>query len=139
MRLYDGVTFGVERHGADGRPVARVAGPARRGKFARLDVQGMSCSQNCEIVPCVALSRADVTNAAVTVIEVVPVGEASGPGASLVEVGKALGGKLGAIFGSTKQRFGIGVVVTHARSGVRGFDAQPVEHRQHRGGLELRR
>lgn len=25
MRLYDGVAFGIERHGADGRPVARAA------------------------------------------------------------------------------------------------------------------
>ena len=30
VRLNDGVTFGIERHGADGRPVSSAAGPARQ-------------------------------------------------------------------------------------------------------------
>ena len=109
MRLYDGVTFGIERDGADGSPVSRVSGPARRVAFASLEVQGVSRSQNREIVTGVALSWADIANAAVTMIEVVPMDEASRPSARLVEVAKALGGKLGAILGGTKQRLGIGV------------------------------
>ena len=123
MRRYDGVTFGIERHGADGRPVSSVAGPARRVAFASLEIQGVSCSENREIVACVSLSRADVTNAAVTMIDVVPVDEACRPSARLVELDKALGGKLGAILGGTEQRLGIGVIVTDARPGVRGLDA----------------
>src|SRR5208283_2613755 len=101
-----------------------------------LAVQGMSCSQNREIVPCMALSRADVTNAAVAMIEVVPVDEACCPSARLIETDKALGGKLRAVLGGTEQRLGIGVIVTDARPGVRGFDPQPVEHRQYGRGLE---
>ena len=96
----------------------------------------MSYRQNRMIVAGMALSGADVTNAAVTVIEVVPAREASGLGAGLVEVGKALGRKLGPVLGGTKQRLGIGVVVADARPGVRGLDAQPVEHRQNRCSLE---
>ena len=57
MSLYDGVAFGIERHGADGHPVSRVAGPARGIVFARLEVQGMLCSQNGPIVTGVTLSR----------------------------------------------------------------------------------
>ena len=37
MRLDDRVAFGVERHGADGRPIAGVAGPARRVDLASAD------------------------------------------------------------------------------------------------------
>lgn len=47
------------------------------------------------IVAGVALIWADVTNAAETVIDIVPMDEISGPGARLVEVGKALGWELG--------------------------------------------
>ena len=125
MRLYDGIAFGIERHGANGRPVSSVARPARRVECARPEVQVMSGRQNRLIFPGVALSGADVTNAAVAMIDVVPMDEASGPGTGLVEIGKALGGKLGAVLGGTKQRLGIGVVVADARPGVGGLDAPP--------------
>jgi hypothetical protein len=93
MRLYDGVTFWIERHGTDGHPVSSVAGPACWIEFASPEVQGMSGSQNRMIIACMALSGADVTNAAVTVVEVVPMNEIGGPGACLIEIGKALGGE----------------------------------------------
>ena len=106
MRLYDEIAFGIERDGTDGGPVASVARPARRVEFASPAVQGVSGSQNCVIVPGMALSRTDVTNAAVTMINVapqedllrgVPMHKAGRPGAGLVEVGKALGGELGPV------------------------------------------
>ena len=97
----------------------------------------MSCSQNRVVVACMAPGRTDVADTAVTVIGVVPAHEAGRPGAGLIEVGKALDGELRPVLGGTKQRLGIGVVVTDARPGVRGFDAQPVEHRQYGGGLAL--
>ena len=50
--------------------------------------------------------------------------------------GVALGWELWPVLGGTEQRLGIGVIVADARPGVRGLDAQPVEHRQYRGGLE---
>ncbi len=135
MRLYDGVSFGIEGDSTDRRPVSSIARPARRVAFASLQIQDMSRSENRVIVACVALSRADVPNTAVTMIEVVPVGEASHPNTRFVEIGEPLGGELGPVLGGTKQRLGIGIVVADARPGVRGLDAQPVEHRQDRGGL----
>lgn len=138
MGFYDGVAFWIERHGAARRPVSRVTRPARRVEFASPEIQGMSGSQHRMIVPCVSLGRADVTNSAVTMIDVVALREASRPGAGLIELGKALGGEFRPLLGGTKQRFCVGVVVAHARPGVRGFDAQPVEHRQHGRRLERR-
>lgn len=59
------------------------------------------------IFACMALRRTDVANAAVTVIEVVPVDETSRPDARLVEIGEALGGELWAVLGRAEQRLGI--------------------------------
>ena len=69
----------------------------------------MSGSQNRVIVPGMSLSRTDVTNTAVAMINVVPTHEACRPGAGLVEIGKALGGELWPILGGAKQRLGIRV------------------------------
>ena len=84
------------------------------------------------------LSGADVTNAAVPMLDVVPIHEASGPGASVIEVGKAFGRKLRAVLGGAKQRFRISIVIADPGSRIGRFDAQPVQHRQHRGCLECR-
>ena len=54
--LDDAVAFGVERYGADGRPVACVTGPARGVALTRLGVQGMPGRQNYVIVAFVTLS-----------------------------------------------------------------------------------
>ena len=90
MRLDDGVAFGVERHRADGRPVAGGTRPARQVEFASPAVQVMSGSKNHVIVPGIALRRADVSNAVMTMIEVVPTHEAGRPGPRAVEAGDAL-------------------------------------------------
>ena len=105
MRLNDDVPFWIERHGDDGFRVQRVARPARRVAFARFAIQGIPDSQNRMILPCVSLSRTHVTDAAVAMLNFLPLREALCPDAGLIEVGKALGGKLGAILGGTKQRF----------------------------------
>lgn len=94
MRFDDAVAFGVKGDGTDRRPAARIAGPTRRIEFAGLGVERMPGRQNCLILSGVALGRADVTNATVAMIDVVvvPMDETSCPGASLVEIGEALGG-----------------------------------------------
>ena len=46
MRVGDRVAFWVERDDADGRPVARLAGPARRMEFPAAGVQVVSGSKN---------------------------------------------------------------------------------------------
>ena len=50
----------------------------------------------------VALFGRDVANAAVTMLDVVPVHEAGGPGASSGEVGLALTGELRAVLGGAE-------------------------------------
>ena len=49
------------------------------------------------ILPGMTLSRADVADAAVAVLVVVPVHELSRPGPGLFEVGEALGGEFRAV------------------------------------------
>ena len=102
MRLHDGVAFWVERHGADGRPIPSVAGPARRIAFPGAAVQGMSSHQDRVIAACVALSGADVANAAVPVIEVVPAHEIGRPDTGLLESSKASGGEFRPVLGGPK-------------------------------------
>ena len=65
----------------------------------------MSGRQNCQILASMALGWADVTNATVPMLDVVPVYEADCPGTGGVELGKAVGRKLGTVFGRPKQRF----------------------------------
>ena len=101
MGLDDGVAFGVKGNSADRRPVTRVTRPARRVALACLEIQVMPGSQDRVIVACVALSGADVTNSAVTVVEVIPAHEIGGPRAGLFEVHKALSRKLRSILGGT--------------------------------------
>ena len=71
-------------------------------------------------------------------IHVLPVYEVGGPSTRSLKADEAPGGELRAVLGCAKQRLRVGVVIAHPGSRVRGFDAQPVEHRQHRGGLERR-
>ena len=71
-------------------------------------------------------------------IHVLPVYEVGGPITRSLKADEAPGGELRAVLGCAKQRLRVGVVIAHPGSRVRGFDAQPVEHRQHRGGLESR-
>ena len=93
MHFYDGVAFWIERHGADGHPIPSVAGPARRIAFPGAAAQGMSSRQDRVIDACVALSGADVANAAVPVSEVVTAHEIGRPDTGLLESVKALGGE----------------------------------------------
>src|SRR3990167_4221132 len=94
MHLDDGVAFGVEGHGADGRPVARGARPTSGVERASARVQRMPRSQDRLIFTVMALSRADVADAAVTMVVVVPTHEAGGPGPGLIAIAEALGGGL---------------------------------------------
>src|SRR5918998_1219951 len=43
--------------------------------------------------------------------------------------------EVGAVLGGAEQRLGVGVVVAHPRARVRGRDAEPAQHGQHRGAL----
>src|SRR5256885_17253803 len=99
MSRDDRVAFGVERHGCDGRPVARGTGPASRVELTSAGVQRMPRGQDRVVLARVALRRAHVADAAVPMIVVVPMHEPGGPGSGLVEIGEALGGGIRAGLG----------------------------------------
>lgn len=77
----------------------------------------MTSGQDGDIATIVSLGRADVADAAVVVVNVVPMREACGPEAGVVEMFEALGGELRPVFGPAEQALREGVVVTHARRG----------------------
>ena len=71
-RFDDRVALRVERDRRNRCPVARLARPARRVLLPGLLVQRMACTENGVVFTVVALGRADVLDAAVAVIVVVP-------------------------------------------------------------------
>ncbi len=75
----------------------------------------MSSRQNCVIFAGMTLSRTDVTNAAMSMLDVVPTYETDRPSASVVEIGKPFDRKLWPILGGAKQRLRVSVVVANAR------------------------
>src|SRR5664280_3886289 len=85
MRLNDRVTFGVEGHRPDGRPVTSGAGPASWVERASTRVQLVPSGQDRAVFAVMALSRTHVSNAAVSMVVVVRAHEAGRPGARLFE------------------------------------------------------
>ena len=130
------VALGIEGDRADVRPVTGVAGPTCWVALPGLDVEVVASRQDGLVVAGVALLRADISDAAVAMIDVVPTHEFASPGPGLVQTGEAFGREVGPVLGRAEQRLGVGVVVADTRARVRGLDAQPVQHRQHRGGLQ---
>src|SRR5258706_15629572 len=82
----DGVAFGVEGHRTDRCPVASSAGPAGWIEGLSACVELMSSGQDRVIFASVTLSRADVSDAAVAMVMVVPTHEASCPDTSLLDI-----------------------------------------------------
>ena len=98
----------------------------------------MSSCQDLVVAPRMSLHRAHVADSAVTVIVVVPGHELTRPAARILEACKARGRELWSIFRRAEQRLHKGVIVAHPRPRVRGCDAQPVQHREHRRGFHGR-
>ena len=96
--------FGIEAHHVDEQSVSGSARPARWVALLGLKVQRVPCRQDGLILAGVTLLRADVADAAVTVINVVPAHEFSGPGAGCVQRFKALHRELRAVLGRAEQR-----------------------------------
>jgi hypothetical protein len=114
----DGVALRVERNCGNRVPIARVARPACRTAFPRRGVQRMTRGQNRVIATGMALRGADVANATVAMVEVVPPHEGSGPSSSRLRFGEALLRELGAVLGGAEQRFDKGIVVADARARI---------------------
>src|SRR4051794_36359271 len=83
-----------------------------------------------------ALSRAHVTDTAVTMIVVIPTRKFPDPLTRMFDRRKTFSRELRSIFDRTEQRFDEGIVVTDPRTRVGRTDSQPCQHRQDRSGLE---
>lgn len=83
-----------------------------------------------------ALRRGDVADAAMAVLDVVPVHKVPPPLAGVLKGGKPARGKLGAVLRRFEERLHVGVVVGDARARLRRFDAQTVQQNQDVGRRE---
>src|SRR5665811_1453167 len=101
-----------------------------------LKVQLMASGQDVCIFSSMPLCRTDILNTTVTMLKVIPMNEVHGPSASSFKSFKPLDRKLGTILGRPEQRLRVGVVIAHPWTGIRRFDPQPLQHAQHRRGLE---
>src|SRR3954468_5290107 len=117
-----GVALWIEGDGVDRRPVSGFARPAGRVALASLAVQGMASLEDRPISSCMALVGADVANAAVLVVKVVPTHEIGGPGPCGFEAFEAAGRKLWAVLGGAEGRLGVGVVIADPRPRVGRID-----------------
>ena len=83
-----------------------------------------------------ALRRGDIADAAVAVFVIVPLDEAPGPLPGRIQIGKSLEREFWPILGGAKQCFSERIVIADPRTRVGRCDAQPMQHRQHGGGLQ---
>ena len=72
-------------------------------------VQRVTGSQDACVLTRMTLCRADVSDPAVPMLMVVPMNEARGPAAGLVQASEAFAGELRAVLGGAEQRFNEGV------------------------------
>ena len=120
------IALRVERDGADRLPVACMPTPARRVSLPGAFVHLVSGRQDLVVMLFVSCRRAHVANAAVQVRVVVPVHELRRPVLRRLQISKAARRELGPVLGRAEQRLDKGVVIAHARTRVRGLDAEPV-------------
>ena len=79
LRGYHRIALGIERDDGDWIPVACMTRPTSWVSCFRLDVHPMPSVENVAVLADVTLHRADVTDAAMFVIVVVPVDKRSRP------------------------------------------------------------
>jgi len=93
----------------------------------------MPCSQNLVVLAGMPLIWAHVADSTVQMLDVVPMHKFAGPASGLIEIFESTSNILRPVLGGSEGRFRKGVVVAYPWSGVRGFDSEPVEHRQDGG------
>ena len=96
----------------------------------------MAGSQDGDILSGVALCRAHITDATVGMVMVIPMDEGRRPGTRLLQGCKTPLREFRPVLGGAKQGLHEGVVVRDPRTGVRRLHAKPMEHGEHRGGLQ---
>jgi len=90
----------------------------------------MPCSKNLVVFAGMPLDRAHLAHSTVQMFDVVPVLELAGPVSSLIQIFESTSNIPRPVLGGFEGRSRTGVVVAYPWPGVRGFDSEPVEHRQ---------
>ena len=85
----------------------------------------MAGSEYLVVLAGMPLARADISDSAVQVLDVVPVHECVGPPPGLIQIFEPVSHKLRSVLGSSENRFGKGVIVADPGSGVRRFTCVP--------------
>ena len=121
------VVFGIEMHGRDRCPVARRATPSRRMFRSSLCVHEVTLGEDRGVSSRVPIVRRDKANGTVLMHVIVPLHELRDPARGGGDIGKRVRRIRGTVFERPKERFGIRIVVAHAR---------PAEGRQHPQAFE---
>ena len=128
VRSEDSVSFRVQGDRSGGFPVPSASRPASQVSLAGLAIQRVASGQNLCFVARVTLHQVDVTEAAVTVLMVIPAHKASRPRAGLVEIAKPLSRNSGRYF-AVRNRLST-LPFRHSCAGrERGFHALLVQDR----------
>lgn len=109
------LTLWIQRDELDRRPVAGVARPATWVLFSGVLVHRIAAGEDVPIDTSMTLRRADVSNAAVAMLVVVPTHEVCSSLTCVLQIDEAARRKLGSILRRAKQAFHEGVVIAHAR------------------------
>ena len=137
-RAHQFLLLRVQRDDLYTRPVASLFRPAPWVLGPGLLVNRMTAIENIPIMSVVAICGADVPNAAVQMLMVVPVHKLACPSPGGIQISEPLDWKLRPVLGGAKQALDESIIVTHTRPRVRGLDLQPEQHCQHGARLEGR-
>lgn len=131
----DGVTFWSKGDHTDGRPIPRMTCPASPMELLYLGVQGLSGSHNGQVFTVMTLLRRHVADATLLVRQVVPVHKRSTQLARRLQRLETLARNSGRY---SRRETAIQHRRCHRSPACVSTKAspQPVEHGQHRGGLE---
>lgn len=104
-----GVALGIEGDDGDRTPVSGVPRPAARGSCPRMLIEGMASLQDGVVLAGMSLCRADVADATVPVIVVVPTDEPARPLAGVLDIREALCRELRPVLRRAEQRLDEGL------------------------------
>ncbi len=113
--------LGIERDDGDRIPIACMTRPAARVNRSRPYIHSMPSGKDVVVLTGMTLCGADVADAAMLVIVVVPVDERFRPESRVLQIGKPFCRKLRTVLGRAKQGFAESVIITHSGTRVRRF------------------
>lgn len=132
------IALGIERDDGVRIPVSGVPSPTSWGACPGVRVELMVSLQDGVVLTGISGCRANVADATVPVIVVVPADKPARPLAGLLKVCDALRRELRPVLRRAEQHLDQGSIVADIRAGLGNAQPQPVHHRQDSGGLKRR-